>query len=459
MADLNANKVVDVGDVIKEFDAIFKKNPPIDLTCSDNNTFPCDAKYKTDQKVSGAKIVKNISEFIISQRKVTITYRSELIEIANCMREKKKYDYGYIFNLAMSEVSSISDQDVGGKDYKDYKDYMFDLAGSTSYRLRFLQGILQFFGKATDINDIRGKLKEGEELNRRLVLTPSFERHSIKGNYIINGDVKSLWGDGPRIHCIICRPCEFLHYKKCAERGFVVISMPQDEEGVGSARFWCLVVAWLFKVDWALMIDDSISNEFPIRLKEGYHFSGDYKSHSSKNNPDQYKALGAVMFIEQLIQRLIDDKRDGNFGVIGLRRYSQFNRNSQNAVIKFNQGFQYINVKQAFLKQVYFRRGLFNKEDLVFCQECLSKGLLPVCLTYVQYYDQSQGLIQRTGAHSPNSANNATAILGAIDANELPSDTEQSADLDSISSNLFASGASDSSDVANSFAGLTMNEN
>lgn len=55
------------------------------------------------------------------------------------------------------------------------------------------------------------------------------------------------------LHIIVCQPFEAKSYATSfVDRGYVVASMPGGEEGVGSARFWCTIIARCLGAGWVL---------------------------------------------------------------------------------------------------------------------------------------------------------------------------------------------------------------
>jgi len=213
-------------------------------------------------------------------------------------------------------------------------------------------------------------------------------------------------------HILVTRPSEYMAYcQNFLPKGYLVAKMPESEESVGTARFWCLEIARRLKVDWAFMLDDSLHPE-AVRLAS-----------------DKLSFVVAVRLFETLKDRLND--YHSKIGILSLRRFRGQNNNQQQVErafpfffpfqtemltahlgfffkvsIHFCQGFQFLNVKELQNKQLYFRRGLFYAEDFIFSQECCQAGLAPLMLTRIEYYDQNTNTseIKDSGAHSPYSA-------------------------------------------------------
>lgn len=267
------------------------------------------------------------------------------------------------------------------------------------------QGILYFYGSATVLQTIDQLLAAPVE-SQRVVVTPSYERYcSVAGSaetYVLSQGSNSLWAH-PTVHIILVRPFQRDEYvAKFCTRNYVVVTMPTDEESVGSARFWATIVGYVLHKDAIFMLDDSFCSTSVIKYRHGQI--------NKKGKDENFPLEVGVSLLENVFTQLLPEERCV-VGVISLRRHGQM-PNTKVVIIDYCQAFLLVNLHATFQAGVFFRRNFFHAEDLLFCQTCLIHGLLTLVLSHVRYYDLNEGskMIQGTGAHSPHQSGSARSF-------------------------------------------------
>ncbi|RYE52403.1 MAG: hypothetical protein EOP48_16585 [Sphingobacteriales bacterium] len=278
-----------------------------------------------------------------------------------------------------------------------------------------VQGIINFYGKTKNFQE-----KLPNDLSNRLIITPSFDRYErqrkFANSYLFETSVEQLWNFSPTTHIILVQPYQRdLYIAEFCPRGFIVATMPHNEEGIGSARFWCTMIAWIFGYPQYFMLDDSYTAKTPIK----YRPNGD----TSKDVQDiDFTLYEGVIFVEHVFDSLDENAQD-KIGILSLRRHGSIQ--SEPAVVRFCQGFVYVNVEATALNNnVFYRRGTLHAEDLLFSQACLEKRLFPVEIQHLRYYDLNTRAycIGTSGAHSPNlsgSPGKPPTLIGNIKLNHV----------------------------------------
>lgn len=289
-----------------------------------------------------------------------------------------------------------------------FDEIQLDFATSRNIFLRAVQGdtSMTYPERMIAFNGSQRKETFKERMGRtsRLVITPSFDRYlsvvGSTGTYLCS-DAKNkttdLWGieESTTMHIILVRPFQKDAYvREFVPRGFVVATLPSDEEGVGSARYWACMLATYLKKTHFIMLDDSYYHDLNdiVRVK----MVGD------KNNLDYKKCtlLHGVKYLEGVFN---GTSYKDQIGVISLRRHNARVKIQDIVKIDYAQAFQLIHVSVTNKKGVFFRRHISYGEDLMFSQTCINNGLMSIQCNMVQFYDCTtvSKAVKDTGCHSP----------------------------------------------------------
>lgn len=307
------------------------------LSCSKSDNYPPPDCVLEGKFVSGKLLVDHYQEFITHHLANMHTAEGTLYKISqliadegNVNKENTKDIYllqDILRYLAQPQPQTPSDiEEAQVFFHHSYAPGFFGLFASTK---------MEKHGKT--LKDFL------EDPSVRLVVTPSYGRTDPSKTYL-RSKASDIWGPQRTLHVLLVRPFERrLYVNKFCPRGFVIVSMPENEEGIGSARFWCVELARVLNRKWFFMIDDSLMEHSKcIKLRV--------------NGPEKTLAFPlreAVSLLEALTQDLTSEQCD-KIGIVALRRFSGQNMNKQDITIHFCQGLQLIhreavNKKRCFL--------------------------------------------------------------------------------------------------------------
>lgn len=385
-----------------------------DLEVSCGTTYEIKDKFKvvnakgiTTQFISAKKLFDNATDFSpVNDLERDGSAQYGLMKIAEAKRIEQD-STPKCFGLYTSYLNKVEDDEsLHGPIPEGLLFRQLDLWCSPDPVLRSIQGAFRWYG--CDVDRMRSASK--------LVVTPSFDRFTfpaerLKGTYLLPSSkrvptVNTLWNETDVCHVILVRPFQFEAYvKRFCPAGFVVVAMPVDEEGVGSARYWATVLARALNRDTFVMLDDSLQQDTSkvIHAVKNQVRKADKKNgETNRDDHDSWCLVDGLTFLCSVFEGLPVDIQ-GYVGVMGLRRYGGMCEERTIARIHFCQGFQLINVASTFANGVFFRRGYMYAEDILFGQTCLKRGLMSVQLDFVQFYDltTSSHMVQSSGAHSP----------------------------------------------------------
>lgn len=367
-----------------------------EITVSESKKYAFPSYCKANGKVSGALLCQNITNFSIDHVKEYQTASTNLSDIAKAavsspLSPVDTTNMKVLNDLASLELNAI----LSIVAHQPYDIYSVDLALSTKPELRVLGGIISFAG-ANDLLDRLRLCATGDgKGNVRIILTPSYSRYDSPKSWITEAPCAQHWGssDIPTLHIVLCRPFQYPEYVKRLPLGYIIASMPDDEESVGSARYWCMVVARALNATVAYIIDDSLLQKDAVKVR------------AVGGKCTAYQVLDAVV----LLEKVVADVNAGfagmeKIGMISFRRFGHpAGKNDPCAKIGFCQGFQCLHINALFAKGVYFRRKMFYGEDIAFSQHCLNNGLATIQIPHIEFYDHNSkhGNIGSTGINGP----------------------------------------------------------
>jgi hypothetical protein len=227
---------------------------------------------------------------------------------------------------------------------------------------------------------------------------------------------------------VVVRPYEVDNYvKNLCPAGFIVASFPDNEESVGSARYWCVVIGHALRCPWAFMLDDSLRGE-KIEKKQG----PTKIAIPNADTPGKYSfvngtALDGVLTMESVIKGLSnvynhEEKKYQNLtelvGVLAFPRArgTDFSASRDAVTLGNCQNFQCLHLAMLLQKGVNFRRGMFKAADMLFSQECCDRGIGSFLLNHM-IHDKHITVTKaskESGAHSPNQACMSPETRGSI---------------------------------------------
>lgn len=238
----------------------------------------------------------------------------------------------------------------------------------------------------------------------RLILTPSYGRAIPSGNdnnFVLGHSHTELWTDILTLHIVVVRPFELRNYANAlCPAGYVIASIPDNEESVGSARFWCVIIGHALKATWAFMLDDSLRKISPTCVPT--------YAPGRKLTFDQRTALFGVHEMEMVRTELEKRGKTKLVGVLAFPRSRGMDFSKKRGAVSLGncQNFQYLHLENLRDKKVNFRRGLFKAEDMLFSQECCDKGIGSFQLNRVLHCKHTTITteVKTSGAHSPTQA-------------------------------------------------------
>lgn len=371
------------------------QNEEITVSEAERYDFPpyCKVNVSGEVKVSGKLLCHNITDFSIYHVKEYQTASTNLSDIAKAAVSSPLSPVDTSNLKVLNDFASLElNATPSFVAYQPQNIYSVDLALSTKPELRVIGGIIRFAGA----NDLLRWCAEGNSKGYvRTVLTPSYSRYGSSKSWITQAQCAQHWGSSniPTLHIVLCRPFQFPEYvKRLLPLGYIIASMPDDEESVGSARYWCMVVARALNPLIAFIIDDSLLHKNTVKIR-------------TRPKVTNYQILDAVMLLEKVIAK-VNTSVPGmeKIGLISFRRWGHpASKDDPSAKIGFGQGFQCLHVNALFEKGVFFRRKMFYGEDVAFSQLCLNNGLASIQIPHIEFYDNTRwfGNIGTTGCSSP----------------------------------------------------------
>ena len=224
------------------------------------------------------------------------------------------------------------------------------------------------------------------EPETRWVFIPSYRRAKIALlNWPKDGDK-----DSKTTHRIlVVRPSEFDDYVKSCGNEFPVIRLPNDEVGVGYARYWIQKIALQLGLKFIWVIDDS--------LECFYEYHPDEKPRDGSYKTWRRRSFGSVFKrIEDLV--IGSSKCVKPIAVMGPRQFSGGTKVNNPFTCKPPRSVVFLNLEALTSKGVYYRPQLKTYEDMIFGYECEQKGLKVFLDNRVHFQDHQW---EDTGARTP----------------------------------------------------------
>lgn len=185
---------------------------------------------------------------------------------------------------------------------------------------------------------------------------------------------------GKTSRVIVVRPSQFIDYREqIAKNGIcvAVLSLPEEGNGIGYARYWIQKIAEYFKLQWVWMIDDSV-----LWMRE---IVPDKEGKDSKESEDNLRFEDVFLKIETLA-------RKQELAAIGPRVHNgKEGQVKEPFMYKPPRGVVLLNVEKIKAKGVHYRPELVILEDMIFGHEC-EKAELQVCvMNRFVFYDMRWG--------------------------------------------------------------------
>lgn len=232
------------------------------------------------------------------------------------------------------------------------------------------------------------KIRDGEEI-KRWVFIPSYRRSKIALlKWPEEGDPEVTQETTHRI--LVVRPSEFDDYVKCCGHLFPVICLPNDEIGVGYARFWIQKIALHLGLQYVWMVDDSLECL--------------YEYHPEKPPPaDSYKEWRRRKFgpVFKRIEDFVKNPKEGSPRIAAMspRRFNPPWPVKIPFTCKPPQIVVFLDLLALANKKVHYRPELKAFEDMIFAYECEQNGLKVFVDNRIHVADHHQW--KDTGARNP----------------------------------------------------------
>ena len=229
----------------------------------------------------------------------------------------------------------------------------------------------------TEGDNIRIKKIAQDKKDKRWIFTPSYGRSKIA---LLNWpeDIctcETVRAESPEKTCnciteestiriLVVRPSQFKEYVTYCGYIFPIISLPNDEDGVGYARLWIQKIAWTLTLKYIWMIDDS--------LECFYEYHPELKPNSYK---DERRLQFGVVF--QRIEKIVKDGSKGRpyIAAMSPRKGPPGRPTKKPFACKPPQCAVYLNLQAIMEHGVLYRPQLPVFEDMMFAYECEKKGL------------------------------------------------------------------------------------
>ena len=348
-------------------------------TVSNSASYPTPSKWTKNNKADGsvdlAEIYSNLPSYIEDVMKGGIN---------SCRQELERVLQTPLSELALDtpHVLEIKNESVPSKDQEVLKreDEKFTASSLTSppknpedknFYYFDCEHILKMYVPSSKLSWFQtqekshtrwiGKIKCNNYMGKRWVFIPSFRRAKIA---LLQWPDDEIMNDNSTIRILVVRPSEFDTYVRYCGPHFPVIRLPQDEIGVGYARYWIQKIALRLELQFIWMVDDSIisfceydpSKEPPER------------SYIKFRN----RKFGLVF---ERIEKFVKKGEEVPIVAMSPKRFCTRKTLKQPFVCKPPQGAVYLNLRKLQEKHVYYRPELKTLEDMVFGYECEQRNL------------------------------------------------------------------------------------
>ena len=231
------------------------------------------------------------------------------------------------------------------------------------------------------------KIISNDYIGKRWVFIPSFRRAQIA---LLQWPHDEVMNDDSTIRILVVRPSEFDAYVRYCGPHFPVIRLPQDEIGVGYARYWIQKIALRLELQFIWMIDDSI--------KYFVEYDPNKKPPQGSYKKSRKRKFGLVF---ERIEKFVKETADEKVPIVAMspRRFCVRKLLQEPFVCKPPQVAVYLNLRKLQEKHVYYRPELKTLEDMIFGYECEQRNLKVFRDNRIHLYDQRW---KDTGASSPS---------------------------------------------------------
>jgi len=212
-----------------------------------------------------------------------------------------------------------------------------------------------------------------EKKDKRWIFIPSFRRAEIA---LLNWPEDENITEENTIRILVVRPTEFEKYVEYCGHLFPVVCLPQDEIGVGYARFWIQKIASRLMLDFIWMSDDSILSFQEYIPKEPKEKQTGEKNTEKKQTGEKNTTYLKFGLVFEQIERLVKDTVGEVNPIVAMspRRQSQSDLQKP-FVCKPPQCAVFLNITELSAKGVHYRPELCVLEDIMFGYECERCGL------------------------------------------------------------------------------------
>lgn len=174
----------------------------------------------------------------------------------------------------------------------------------------------------------------------------------------------------PRV--IVVRPSEFNEYKRKIRLNpslcVALLSLPEEINGIGYARYWIQRIADYLKLNWIWMIDDSV-----MWMRRRSERDGSLKNCS----------------FEVVFEKIEEFAKDNNYAAVSPRVYNGLTESRVRKPLtnKPPRGVVLLNLQIIRERRVHYRPQLLCLEDMVFGYECEEAGLNVCVYNNFVFYD------------------------------------------------------------------------
>lgn len=195
------------------------------------------------------------------------------------------------------------------------------------------------------------------------------------------------------IRILVVRPSEFQKYQKHCGNHLPIISLPQNEIGVGYARYCIQKIATSIGLEYIWMLDDDIKQFYEIhpKRKPPPPSPGKTKYDPRRRNFDE------VFTKFESIVKVSEDGKLAAISPVVFDPKKEQNRKDPPFVRKPPRGAVFLNLK--LINDVSYRPQLVAFEDMLFGKECEKKGLKVIMWKWIQFFSITNW--KKTGCQSP----------------------------------------------------------
>ena len=348
-------------------------------TVCNSASYPTPSKWTKNNKANGsvdlAEIYSNLPSYIEDVMKGGIN---------SCRQELERVLQTPLSELALNtpHVLEIKNESVPSKDQEVLKreDEKFTASSLTSppedpedknFYYFDCEHILKMYVPSSKLSWFQtqekshtrwiGKIKCNNYMGKRWVFIPSFRRAKIA---LLQWPDDEIMNDNSTIRILVVRPSEFDTYVRYCGPHFPVIRLPQDEIGVGYARYWIQKIALRLELQFIWMVDDSI-----ISFCEY-----DPSKQPPKCSYIKFRNRKFGLVFER-IEKFVKKGEEVPIVAMSPKRFCTRKTLKQPFVCKPPQGAVYLNLRKLQEKHVYYRPELKTLEDMVFGYECEQRNL------------------------------------------------------------------------------------